>query len=283
MYTIIGGDGKEYGPVTTDQLRAWIAAGRANLDTKAKAEGTDAWQRLGDFPEFSATPPPMPAGAPSAPAVVVLPGRAGPLDIIRCYERSWALLKADFLPMVGIAIVIFLIQMVLVFLQRLGVYFISSLFSGVLYGGWYYYILLKIRGEPATFGDAFAGFTRSFLNLVGLGLLVMIFVVVGLFLLVIPGIYLAVSYAFAYALAIDKGLGIWDAMETSRRTVTRQWWRVFGLLLLGIPFAILGFLCLGVGIFVALPLIMGATAYAYEDLCNPAPVGVDVPGSINLA
>lgn len=58
MFTIIGGDGKEYGPVTTEQVRGWIAAGRANQDTKAKAAGSEEWRRLGDFPEFGA------AGAP---------------------------------------------------------------------------------------------------------------------------------------------------------------------------------------------------------------------------
>lgn len=54
MFTIIGGDGKEYGPATTAQIRAWITAGRANLDTKARGAGSDEWRRLGDFPEFSA-------------------------------------------------------------------------------------------------------------------------------------------------------------------------------------------------------------------------------------
>lgn len=53
MFTIIGGDGKEYGPVTAAQVRAWIAAGRANLQTKAKAMGSDEWRTLADFPEFS--------------------------------------------------------------------------------------------------------------------------------------------------------------------------------------------------------------------------------------
>ena len=59
MFTIIGGDGKEYGPVSADQIRSWIAAGRANLQTQAKAIGSDQWQRLGDFPEFAgpAVPP----------------------------------------------------------------------------------------------------------------------------------------------------------------------------------------------------------------------------------
>lgn len=59
MFHIIGGDGKEYGPVTVEQIRAWIAAGRANLDTKAKALGTDEWRRVADFGEFTS-----PDGAP---------------------------------------------------------------------------------------------------------------------------------------------------------------------------------------------------------------------------
>lgn len=59
MFHIIGGDGKEYGPVTVEQIRAWIAAGRANLDSKARALGTDEWRRLADFGEFTS-----PDGAP---------------------------------------------------------------------------------------------------------------------------------------------------------------------------------------------------------------------------
>jgi uncharacterized RDD family membrane protein YckC len=66
MYTIIGGDGKEYGPVTAQQVRAWMAAGRANLDTQAKAAGTGEWKRLREYDDFSGReePPVMEAGAP---------------------------------------------------------------------------------------------------------------------------------------------------------------------------------------------------------------------------
>jgi uncharacterized RDD family membrane protein YckC len=61
MFTIIGGDGREYGPATADQVRAWINGGRANLDTRAKVAGSSEWRRLGDFPEFGGTaePPPV--------------------------------------------------------------------------------------------------------------------------------------------------------------------------------------------------------------------------------
>ncbi|MGA2854570.1 MAG: DUF4190 domain-containing protein [Verrucomicrobiota bacterium] len=76
-YTIIGGDQKEYGPVAEEQLRQWIADGRAHPGTQARAEGAAGWQSLSEIPEFAAAfknsaPPPlspaMPAAAPATPA-----------------------------------------------------------------------------------------------------------------------------------------------------------------------------------------------------------------------
>ena len=43
-YTIIGGDQKQYGPVTEEQLRQWIADGRLNAQSQVKAEGDAEWQ-----------------------------------------------------------------------------------------------------------------------------------------------------------------------------------------------------------------------------------------------
>ncbi len=70
MFTIIGGDGREYGPVTADQVRAWITAGRANLETKARTVGSEDWRRLGDFSEFAppSEVPPLPPESPYASA-----------------------------------------------------------------------------------------------------------------------------------------------------------------------------------------------------------------------
>ncbi|MBI5694009.1 MAG: RDD family protein [Verrucomicrobia bacterium] len=71
MFFIIGGDGREYGPATAEQVRGWIQAGRANLETKAKALGSEEWRRLGDYAEFGApdSPPPLPGVSASAPSV----------------------------------------------------------------------------------------------------------------------------------------------------------------------------------------------------------------------
>src|SRR5439155_14946737 len=73
MYKIIGGDEREYGPVTPEQLRLWISEGRVNARTKTQVEGSTEWKPLGSIPEFAAAlgiPPPvssMPPLVSSAP------------------------------------------------------------------------------------------------------------------------------------------------------------------------------------------------------------------------
>lgn len=74
MFKIIGADGKEYGPVTTEQIRQWIAEGRANAQTKVQPEGVTEWQALGSLAEFAdavAVKPPTiaPLGAVAAPVI----------------------------------------------------------------------------------------------------------------------------------------------------------------------------------------------------------------------
>ena len=63
-YIIIGGDGREYGPVSGEQLRQWIADGRAHASTQVRTEGATGWQPLSAVPELaaglkSAPPPPL--------------------------------------------------------------------------------------------------------------------------------------------------------------------------------------------------------------------------------
>jgi len=57
QYRIIGGDGKEYGPISADQMRQWLAEGRVNAQTRVLIEGTAEWKTLGEIPEFNAAPP----------------------------------------------------------------------------------------------------------------------------------------------------------------------------------------------------------------------------------
>jgi hypothetical protein len=59
MYKIIGADGKEYGPVTAEQLRQWMAEGRVNHQTSVQVDGASRWQTLASLPEFGGAVPPV--------------------------------------------------------------------------------------------------------------------------------------------------------------------------------------------------------------------------------
>src|SRR5881397_4170961 len=64
MFKIIGSDGKEYGPVSADVLRQWIAERRAGAQTHVQAEGSVGWKTLSEFPEFAAALTANPQVAP---------------------------------------------------------------------------------------------------------------------------------------------------------------------------------------------------------------------------
>jgi hypothetical protein len=73
MYKIIGADGKEYGPVTAEQLKQWVAEGRVNTQTKVLAEGTTEWRTAAEIPEVAATLPVAAAITPITPVAPIMP------------------------------------------------------------------------------------------------------------------------------------------------------------------------------------------------------------------
>src|SRR5438093_13097688 len=89
MYKIIGTDGRQYGPVSAEQVRQWISAGRADARTMAQSEGMADWKPLQTFTEFAEplasktglappplqSPPALPSGSVS-PQATALPIRA---------------------------------------------------------------------------------------------------------------------------------------------------------------------------------------------------------------
>jgi len=74
MYKIIGIDGRQYGPVTAEEIRRWLAENRVHAQTLVQTEGAPDWKPLSSFPEFIAElksiPPPViaPPGAVAARA-----------------------------------------------------------------------------------------------------------------------------------------------------------------------------------------------------------------------
>lgn len=95
-----------------------------------------------------------------------------------------------------------------------------------------------------------------------------IMVVLGLILLIVPGIYLALKYQFFAYLIVDKSLGVIEALKKSAEMTRGIKWK-----LLGFSFAVgglnlLGALALGVGLLVTAPVSIMAYVSVYRALLN---------------
>jgi hypothetical protein len=294
-YFIIGGDGKQYGPITTDDLLKWIAEGRLNAETRAKEETDTEWRALAAFPEFAEA---LGTQAPATGAPPTSAGSAGwqerdyELDIGGCISRGWELVKNNFWPVVGVNTLVMIVLIVInqffglfthsainsmivlrqVSAGAIATVFLVSVISAPLYSvlsaGLFKYYLNLIRGEGASVGDAFSGFGPSIGQLLLLGLVQFILVMAGYIFCIIPGIYLGIAWYFALPLVIDKKLDFWEALELSRKMVSKHWFLVFALLLVCGLVAAAGIIGCFIGILVTMPISFASLMYAYETIFN---------------
>jgi len=111
---------------------------------------------------------------------------------------------------------------------------------------------------------------KPYWQVLGASLLLGLGTVVGLVLLIFPGIYFALTYQFTITIIVDKNLGIIEAMRESKRITQGKKMSLlaFDLTMLGV--IILGALCLGVGLLVAVPVVWLAGIKVYR-LLMPVP------------
>ncbi len=88
MYWIIGADQREYGPVTAEELKEWIAQGRADGQTKVRVGESTEWVPLGTLPEFAATFAPSTPGAIPTPTYTPPPFSPAPMAPMPMSERT---------------------------------------------------------------------------------------------------------------------------------------------------------------------------------------------------
>lgn len=97
-----------------------------------------------------------------------------------------------------------------------------------------------------------------------------VFVVVSVVLAVISAVYLAVLFIFSRYLVVDRNLGPVDSLKESMRITAGRRGELFLFLVLCVIIAIVGFICLVVGIFVAVPVLAFAKVHAYRTLSQQA-------------
>jgi len=132
-----------------------------------------------------------------------------------------------------------------------GILIVNPIDYGILFA-----YLKAARNDKLEIRDMFEAF-HNYWNAVLANLLVGAIIVVGFFLLIIPGIIFACKLAFTPYLVVDRRMAVIEAVKESWRMTNGHAWTVFLIGLLAIPISIAGLICLVVGI---IPAIMWITA-----------------------
>lgn len=204
-------------------------------------------------------------------------GRDYEVKIGDYFSRGWEIFKAKAPLFVLFTLLLVLIQIVISILPfpigargeegaSGGILSLAfNIIAPALTAGYYFVAFQIARNRDAVFNDFFQGFNK-FLPIFLVSLVSTVLTAIGFVLLILPGVYLAVAYLFAQPLVIDKSADFWQAMETSRKLITKKWFSFFGLLLLIFLLNVGGAILLGVGLLVTIPLSVCIIAAAYEDI-----------------
>ncbi len=255
MYRILGSDGNEYGPVSAEQLRQWIAEKRVNGETRVQGDD-GVWRFLREVTELVVLlqPPVLPSSPPvsSTEAPSIPSDFEGDydgdydLDVVACLTSAWSLFQRQFSTLFGPTMMYVLILFglgILGALPYIGVLFslCSMVIGGPLMAGIYVVYLRVIRGETPPLESLFDGFRRMFGHL----FLVNWAVALLTFLPLLAGfIVLFFSVGLTVIMGLAKGSASWPAFAALVPGL--------GLILLGLPVTIF----LTVSWMFSLPMIL---------------------------
>jgi len=142
---------------------------------------------------------------------------------------------------------------------------LSMLILGPLGAGFYMLAIKFSVGSRIEVGELFKYFHKT-IPIFLMTLLMYVTVIIGFILLIVPGIYLLIAYSFAIPLMVEKNMGPWEALNTSRKILTHKWFNMFGFSFVVAGVMIVGTLALVVGLLWAIPLCALAFAYLYRDI-----------------
>jgi hypothetical protein len=220
-------------------------------------------------------------------AVPAQPGQSGSLedaiagrydfDIGNVMSEAWGLTRGMKASFWGAALIVYAILFAIMFAGGfagglvLGKGMAAQIVMNILIGAVTPVLLIGIimmglrraAGLPVDFSTAFSRFDRAAPAFVA-GLLTTLLMYLGLLLLVIPGIYLALAYCMTTALIGDRNLPAWEAMETSRKAVTKRWFKFFGLFFVVAILVGLSALPLGIGLIWTAPWAINVIGVVYR-------------------
>jgi uncharacterized membrane protein len=135
-------------------------------------------------------------------------------------------------------------------------------------GGVFMFGLNRSLGRPVHFEGLFGQYRRA-LPIVAVALVQGAFTLVGLLLLIVPGIYLSIALSLAVPLKVERDLPIMECLVTSLRIVNRKFLEVALLMLVSGALLVLGVLSL-IGWIWTVPWTIMIFAITYRQLVGAA-------------
>ncbi len=131
--------------------------------------------------------------------------------------------------------------------------------SGVVKGS-----LGLTRGQPISFGTAFEGINWG--QVVLTAVLTAVGTFIGLVLCILPGLVWLFLTSYALYFVIDRDLPAVEAIKASIRLTTSNAGTLIGFFLLSLVVEVIGACLCGVGLLVAIPVVVIAQAYTFRTL-----------------
>lgn len=123
-----------------------------------------------------------------------------------------------------------------------------------------------VDGRTPKLSDVFR--TNSVLSFILVSVVRSFIVLVGILLLIVPGIIWSIKLQYAGYLVVDKGMGTVDALNKSWEITKGVKLNLFLFGIILVLINILGFLAILVGLIITVPLSMVANAFVYRRLLS---------------
>ena len=129
------------------------------------------------------------------------------------------------------------------------------------------WVFLKaVRREKIEIKDMFAVFERNYWNAVIAGLVTGIIIIIGLIMLIVPGIIFACRLAFVPYLVIDQKMEAMEALKASWAMTKGHGWTIFFMGFLAFFIVIAGLIVFFFGVIISAMWITAAFAILYHSV-----------------
>jgi uncharacterized membrane protein len=227
--------------------------------------------------------------------------RRAAVEPVECLKGAWELIKDQYWLFFGLVLVGLIIGSAV----PLGI------LMGPMMCGLFLTYFRKRKGLPIEFGTMFKGFdyfgqsiVAALLHVIPITVVIVaayIFLYVGMFaamiatsaagenaapvagigfflvfilfyvLIMLLVILISIGFTFAYPLIVDRNMSGFDAVKLSFRAAFSNFWRLLGLNLLGGLLGLVGLCLCIVGVYLVIPVTLGASAVAYEQVFGLSP------------